>query len=261
MFLALARGEVAPLVKTLKELPAIPPECQWTNFVRNHDELTLDQLSETERAEVFAAFGPDEDMQLYGRGLRRRLPSMLDFDDDRIRLVYSLMFSLPGTPALFYGEEIGMVENLDIEGRLSSRTPMQWSTGSHAGFSSAPDGARLCRPLPENHTANVTDQRRDPHSLLNWMERLIRQRKECPELGWGQLELLHTKGSVLVHRCVWDGTAVVAVHNLGNTPATATMPKNCTRLADLLADNDTEPGEEITVEPYGFRWLRAHGHH
>jgi trehalose synthase len=260
MFLALARREVAPLAKVLKNLPEIPPECQWANFVRNHDELTLDKLSESERAEVFTAFGPEEGMQLYGRGLRRRLPSMLDFDDDRIRLVYSLMFSLPGTPTLFYGEEIGMVENLDIEGRLSCRTPMQWSDGPHAGFSTAPDGARLCRPLPEDHTANVAAQRRDPHSLLNWVERLIRQRRECPELGWGELELLQTKGSVLVHRCVWDGTAVLAVHNLDDKPATVTLPKNCTRYEDLFGDDDAKPGGEIAVAPYGFRWLRAHGH-
>jgi trehalose synthase len=261
MYLALARREVAPLAKVLKELPDIPAECQWTNFVRNHDELTLDQLSDAERAEVFAEFGPEEDMQLYGRGLRRRLPSMLDLDEKRIRLVYSLMFSLPGTPALFYGEEIGMVENLEIEGRLSSRTPMQWSGGPHAGFSNAPDGAKLCRPLPEDHKANVADQRRDPDSLLNWMERLIRQRKECPEFGWGELELLNTKGSVLVHRCVWDGSAVVAVHNLGDKPAKVSLPKDCTQLADLFGDDDAAPGAEITVEPYGFRWLRAHGHH
>jgi maltose alpha-D-glucosyltransferase/alpha-amylase len=183
---------------------------------------------------------------------------MMDFDEARIRLVYSLMFSLPGTPTLFYGEEIGMVENLAIEGRLSSRSPMQWSGEPHAGFSSAPDGARLCRPLPENHTANVADQRRDPHSLLNWMERLIRQRKECPEFGWGRLEVLHAKGSTLVHRCVWDGAAVVAVHNLGAEPTTVPLPKDCTRLTDLLGADDPEPGSELTVEPYGFRWLRAH---
>jgi maltose alpha-D-glucosyltransferase/alpha-amylase len=259
MYLALARRDVAPLVKALKEMPDIAPECQWANFVRNHDELTLDQLTDKERKEVFAAFGPEKSMQVYGRGIRRRLPSMLDFDTDRIKLVYSLMFSLPGTPTLFYGEEVGMVENLEIEGRLSSRSPMQWSPGRHAGFSDAPDGARLCRPLPENHDANVADQRRDPHSLLNWMERLIRQRKECPEFGWGRLELLHTKGSVLVHRCVWDGAAVVAVHNLGDEPATAPLPKDCDRLVDLLGEDDADPGDELTIEPYGFRWLRAHG--
>jgi trehalose synthase len=257
MFLALARESAAPLGKALKELPDIPPECQWANFVRNHDELTLDQLTDKERDEVFAAFAPDEDMRVYGRGIRRRLPSMLDFDEDRVRLVYSLMFSLPGTPALFYGEEIGMVENMAIEGRLSSRSPMQWSAGTHAGFSGAPDGARLCRPLPADRAANVADQRRDPGSLLNWMERLIRQRKECPELGWGRAEVLYAKGSVLVHRCAWRGTAVVAVHNLGAEPATAPLPADCDRLVDLFDGEDARPGDEVTVGRYGFRWLRA----
>ncbi|HEY0451835.1 hypothetical protein [Actinophytocola sp.] len=158
-------------------------------------------------------------------------------DQARIRLVYSLMFSLPGTPTLFYGEELGMRENLDIPGRRSARSPMQWSSSEpHAGFSTAPEGARLCRPLPEDTSANVTDQRRDPSSLLNWMERLIRQRKECPEFGWGELSLLHAKGPVLAHRCDWDGSTVVAVHNLG--------------------DNDCAPDEEIKLDPYGYRWLR-----
>ncbi|MBW3558058.1 MAG: alpha-amylase family protein, partial [Actinobacteria bacterium] len=111
MYLALARRDARPLAKALRQLPEIPEACQWATFVRNHDELTLDQLSENERAEVFAAFGPDEGMQLFGRGLRRRLPPMLDGDQRRVRLVYSLLFSLPGTPVLFYGEEIGMGEN------------------------------------------------------------------------------------------------------------------------------------------------------
>ncbi|OLF18193.1 alpha-amylase family protein [Actinophytocola xanthii] len=258
MYLALARKDVAPIVKALKSMPEIPAECQWANFVRNHDELSLDKLSDSERAEVFEAFGPEEDMQLYGRGLRRRLPSMMDGDQARIRLVYSLMFSLPGTPTLFYGEEIGMVENLEIEGRLACRTPMQWTAGTHAGFSSAPDGARLCRPLPEDQSVNVTDQRRDPDSLLNWMERVIRRRKECPELGWGTVTVLTDKGAALVHRCDWDGATVVAAHNLGDKPAKITLPKDdgWTVLEDLLGTQDAKPGEQITLEPYGYRWLR-----
>ena len=107
-------------------------------FVRNHDELTLDKLSDAERQEVFAAFGPDEDMQMYGRGLRRRLPTMLKGDPARIRMVYSLMFSLPGTPVLFYGEEIGMGEDLRAKGRSAVRSPMQWDDAENGGFSTAP---------------------------------------------------------------------------------------------------------------------------
>ena len=149
LYLALARESAAPLEQALAELPAIPSDCQWASFVRNHDELTLDKLSAAEREEVFAAFGPEKDLQLFGRGLRRRLPTMLDGDQQRMRMVYSLMFSLPGTPVLFYGEEIGMGENLAIEGRMSVRAPMQWSDEPNGGFSTVEDAKALCRPVTE----------------------------------------------------------------------------------------------------------------
>jgi trehalose synthase len=258
MYLALARQDARPLAKTLRSMPDIPPECQWANFVRNHDELSLDKLSDAERAEVFEAFGPSEDVQVYGRGLRLRLPTMLGGDQARIRLAYSLMFSMPGTPTLFYGEEIGMSENLDIPGRLSSRSPMQWSSERHAGFSTAPEGARLSRPVPEDVSANVAAQRHDPDSLLNWMERLIRQHKECPEFGWGELKVLHAKGAVLAHRYEWEGTAVVAVHNLSDHKESVTLNLDCTRLTDLLGADDHDPADELTLEPYGYRWYREH---
>jgi maltose alpha-D-glucosyltransferase/alpha-amylase len=208
---------------------------------------------------LFAAFGPDERMQIYGRGIRRRLPSMLDSNQDRIRLTYALMFSLPGTPTLFYGEEIGMTENLDIPGRYSVRTPMQWSPEPHAGFSTAPDGARLCRPLPDDHSANVAEQRREPDSLLNWMERLIRMRKECPEFGWGIFEQISSEGPVFAHRCDWNGNTVIAVHNLSDRSASQVLPRSdtWTKLVDLFGDEDCAPGDEIELKPYGYRWLRA----
>lgn len=259
LYLSLVREDAAPLGKALKAQPELPDDCQRVNFVRNHDELSLDQLTNKERAEVFAALGPDPDVQLYGRGIRRRLPSMLDGDERRIRLVYSLMFSLPGTPALFYGEEIGMSENLDIEGRLSVRSPMQWSGERHAGFSPAPEGARLARPLPADVSANVEAQRRAPDSLLNWMERLIRRRKECPELGWGRLELLEASGPVLAHRCDWQDRTIVAVHNLAGSKATFQLPGDdgWERLTDLFGTDDHAPGDDVELERYGHRWFRA----
>jgi maltose alpha-D-glucosyltransferase/alpha-amylase len=134
LFLSLAREDATPLRSALEALPDIPPECQWANFVRNHDELSLDKLTDSERAEVFAAFGPKPSQQLYGRGLRLRAPSMID-DEQRLRMAYSLMFSLPGTPTLFYGEEIAMRDNPQIEGRLAVRAPMRWSGERNAGFS------------------------------------------------------------------------------------------------------------------------------
>ncbi len=218
MYLSLARGDAGPLATTLRERPEIPAECQWANFVRNHDELTLDQLSDDERAEVFAAFGPDEDMQLFGRGLRRRLPPMLGGDAARIRMVYSLLFSLPGAPVLFYGEEIGMGENLDIPGRASVRTPMQWTSQSAGGFSSARP-SKLRRRPPDGRwsplAVNVEAQRRDPASQLNWTERMIRRRRELPELGWGRCTVLDTKvPSVLAHVVEGDDRVLLFVHQL-----------------------------------------------
>ncbi|MEY2533502.1 MAG: hypothetical protein QOF29_1412, partial [bacterium] len=208
LFLALARGEAEPLARALRGMPQLPQTASLGRFVRNHDELTLDKLSDDERQEVFARFGPDPDMQLYGRGLRRRLPTMLGGDQRAIRMVYSLAFSLPGTPVLFYGEEIGMGENLEVEGRMAVRTPMQWSAERNGGFSPADDAARLRRPLPKGpfgpEHVNVAAQRRDAGSLLNWFERLIRRRRECPELGFGTLQLLESGvPSVLAHRCDW----------------------------------------------------------
>jgi glycosidase len=269
MYLALARRDARPLAKALRRSPVIPPDSQWATFVRNHDELTLDQLSDSERQEVFAAFGPDPEMQLFGRGLRRRLPPMLDADQDRIRLVYSLLFSLPGTPVLFYGEEIGMGENLDVEGRMSVRTPMQWTDSPSGGFSHA-RRAKLRRPLSEGRfgplAVNVAQQRRDPDSLLNWMERIIRRRKETPEFGWGSVTVLDTsEATVLAHRCDWEGRSVLAVHNFADEPCIVTITVDCQdggSLIDLLdsgagLESLTAGSLELQLEAYGYRWFRA----
>lgn len=270
LYLSLVREDAGPLREALESLPPAPDDSQWANFVRNHDELTLDKRSEAERQEIFAAFGPDEGMQLYGRGLRRRLPSMLGGDQRRIRMVYSLLFSLPGTPVLFYGEEIGMAENLDVEGRMSVRTPMQWSNEPNAGFSTAP-AERLRRPVVEGGfgpaRVNVADQRRDPNSLLSWMERLIRQRKECPEFGWGACQLTDTGSpAVFAHRCDWNGRALLALHNLSSKPASITLtidePQDCDGLIDLLGERALTPldGRSVGVdlEGFGYRWYRVH---
>ncbi|HEX2105371.1 MAG TPA: alpha-amylase family protein [Solirubrobacteraceae bacterium] len=263
LFLALARGEAEPLARALRETPELPHTASLGRFVRNHDELTLDKLSDDERAEVFARFGADPGMQLYGRGLRRRLPTMLAGDERALRMVYSLAFSLPGAPVLFYGEEVGMGENLEVEGRMAVRTPMQWSPEPHGGFSTVDDPARLRRPLttgpfgPER--VNVAAQRRDPGSLLNWFERLIRRRRECPELGFGTLELLESgTPSVLAHRCDWDGSTVVAVHELAGREVEVTLPvTDGEALVDLFADAEHELPATLTLGPYAAHWFRV----
>jgi trehalose synthase len=268
MYLALARHDARPLARAMKRLPKIPPTCQWANFVRNHDELTLDQLTDKERQEVFDAFGPEPDMQLFDRGLRRRLPPMLDGDERRIRLVYSLLLSLPGTPVLFYGEEIGMGENLDIDGRMSVRTPMQWTDQRNGGFSSVPP-SRLQRPVVEGRfgpmAVNVSDQRRDPDSLLNWFERMTRRRRETPELGLGEATLLDTgDNAVLAHRVDHAGSTVVAVHNLADEPRQVRVAlgdvadRECTDLFDLGpgAPVDERGSVDLKLDGYGYRWFR-----
>jgi trehalose synthase len=271
MYLSLARVDAGPLAEALTGRPALSPDSQWATFVRNHDELTLDKLSEEERAEVFAAFGPEERMQVYGRGLRRRLPPMLDGDPRRIRMVYSLLFSLPGTPVLFYGEEIGMGEDLDAEGRLAVRTPMQWTAGRNGGFSTA-EPRRLPGPVVSGGFApefvNVQDQRHDPDSLLSFMKLLISRYRESPELGWGRFTALEQPhAAVLAHACVWDDGTMVAVHNLGPEPRTVPLTlEDCDathRLVDLLQEGSTPVSDdgavELGLEGYGYRWLRVVG--
>jgi trehalose synthase len=270
LYLSLARRDAAPLAKALTSRPEIPQDAQWATFVRNHDELTLDKLSEDERQEVFAEFGPEPRMQIYGRGLVRRLPTMLGGDPRRLRMVYSLMFSLPGTPVLFYGEEIGMGENLDAEGRSAVRTPMQWTPEPNGGFSTA-DAEHLPGPVvsggygPEH--VNVQDQRADQDSLLNFMRLLIARYRSCPELGWGRLEVLEQPhASVLAHRCTWGDGSLVAVHNLAEEAATVPLRlkdvgEEC-HLQDLLQDGTTPiAGDgtcEVQLDGYGYRWLRIH---
>ncbi len=269
MYLSLARRDARPLASALLSRPTTSPDSQWATFVRNHDELTLDKLSEAERQEVFDAFGPEPEMQVYGRGLTRRLPPMLNGDPRRIRMVYSLLFSLPGTPVLFYGEEIGMGENLAAGGRLAVRTPMQWTAQKNGGFSTAAP-SRLAGPVVEGgfspEHVNVDAQRRDPDSLLHFMTLLIRRYRDCPELGWGRFAVLEQPyDAVLAHSCTWDSACLIAVHNLGPEPLTVPLTlaglDSSATLVDLLCHGSTAVAQggsaEIMLEGYGFRWLRV----
>ncbi|WP_020393254.1 alpha-amylase family protein [Kribbella catacumbae] len=269
LYLSLARSDPAELAKALRERPEPPEEAQWGTFVRNHDELTLDKLTEEEKQEVFAAFGPDEDMQLYGRGLRRRLPTMLGNDQARIKMVYSLLFSLPGTPVLFYGEEIGMGENLAAEGRNAVRSPMQWTSKVNGGFSTAdPDdlaGLMVEGELSPEHV-NVADQRRDPDSLLNWIKLLAQRYRECPELSWGTCTILeHESPSVFAHKSEYAGGTLIALHNFSPEPTEVTLAVAGAgvgvRVADVLTGKTAEVANDGTlrhpVGAYGCCWLRV----
>ncbi|MDQ6855498.1 MAG: alpha-amylase family protein [Candidatus Dormibacteraeota bacterium] len=268
MALALARRRAEPINWALRTSPELPGSAQWATFIRNHDEEDLSQLSEGERDEVFAAFAPDEDMRLYGRGIRRRLAPMLGGDRRRLELAYSIQFTLPGTPVVRYGEEIGMGDDLSLPERNSIRTPMQWSGGRTAGFSTAePD--RLVRPIVTDSSfapekVNVGLQRDDPQSLLTWFERVLRCLRECPEIGENSCEVLDSgQPSVLAHRFAGPSGAMLFLHNLDEVPCTV-------QLSGQL-DHDGAPVEsfanrdygvldpnlaQLALDGYGYRWIR-----
>ena len=269
LYYALATGDLKPLIKALEATKERPQAAQWVHFLRSHDELDLGRLTHTQREKVFAAFGPTKEMQLYNRGIRRRFAPMVNDDRRRIELAYSLLFTLPGTPMLQYGDEIGMGDDLSLPERECARTPMQWSADRNGGFSSARRTVLpvISDPIYGYKRVNVEAQRRDPHSLLNWMERKIRMRKECPEISWGDWKILYTNASdVLVMEYTWRDHSLIVLHNFADQPRAVRIPVSVAGtqvLVDLLWTNDSRASEhghhEIELEPYGYRWFRARG--
>ncbi|MCZ2805714.1 alpha-amylase family protein [Modestobacter sp. VKM Ac-2983] len=269
VFAALARGEAGPLAEQLRRNPTPPRTSQWLNFLRNHDELNLSRVPEDQKADVMAAFAPEEDMRIFGRGIRRRLPPMVDGDRRRIELAMSLLMTLPGTPVLLYGEEIGMGDDLSAPGRRSVRTIMQWNDGPNGGFSTCTDD--LTAPLVTGgpfgyREVNVAAQRRREDSLLNRVERAIRVRKESPEFGWGSPAVLEAGDPrVLAHRCHWLEGAVLAVHNLSGDDVEVRLEpvelQQFEEFADVFGNDRFDPLDPadpvFRLSPYGYRWLRG----
>jgi maltose alpha-D-glucosyltransferase/alpha-amylase len=265
MFLALARGSATPVVTAIEASPQLPPSCSWATFLRNHDEIDLSGLRETERADVFAQFGPEKDMQLYDRGIRRRLAPMLGGDQRRIRLAYVLQLSLPGTPVIRYGEEIGMGDDLSLPQRDSIRTPMQWAEAPQGGFTTADQAVRPVIASGEfgYPAVNVRDQEGDPESLLGWFEETIRALRECPEFGCGTVKVLDAR-SEQVLALQYDaptGTILAAV-NLGEDACSLDLSDQ-TEAADgfpidVLADRGYPAADlgALELDGRGYRWLR-----
>jgi maltose alpha-D-glucosyltransferase/alpha-amylase len=274
LFYAFASADNAPLIAALEATKPRPASAQWAMFLRNHDELDLGRLSDEQRRRTFAAFGPKPEMQLYGRGIRRRLAPMLDGDRRRIELAYSLMMTLPGTVVLEYGDEIGMGDDLSLPERNAVRTPMQWSAEPHGGFTKSDQPALpVISSGPYGfERVNVAQQRRDPASLVNWMERIIRMRKEVPEVGYGDFVVLDTGSpEVLALRYDWRNNGVVVVHSLVGASRTITLRLRSDDeapgddddlLVNLLAEDHSRGSRgchTITLEPYGYRWYRVGG--
>jgi maltose alpha-D-glucosyltransferase / alpha-amylase len=269
VFYALASGDTRSLIKALQATKPRPATAQWAHFLRNHDELDLGRLTSKQRQTVFDAFGPEADMQLYKRGIRRRLAPMMQGDRRRLELAYSLMMTLPGTPVFRYGDEIAMGDDLRLPERDCARTPMQWSPESQGGFT-ASDKPILPviseGPYGFQHV-NVAAQKRDPNSLMDWTERMIRMRKEVPEIGWGDFSILATgKPSVLALRYEWRNNAALFVHNFSPVSCEvefAASAKLGGELVNLLSNDHSQPDAsgkyKVLLEPYGYRWFRVGG--
>ncbi len=267
LFLSLARQTAAAVREALLAMPSIPETCTWATFLRNHDEIDLSGLSDNERAECFAAFGPKATMQLYGRGIRRRLAPMLGGDRRQIELAYAIQCALPGTPVIRYGEEIGMGDDLALPERNALRTPMQWSTEANGGFSTAA-GDALVRPIVSGafgpKSVNVDSQRSDDQSLLAWFERMLRTLRECPEFGSGRWELLDPAVASVLAMCYSAPTGtVIALSNLGEESATvdlrAELPPDA-RLLEVFGNrrygHNFDDLSALELDGWGYRWLR-----
>jgi maltose alpha-D-glucosyltransferase/alpha-amylase len=221
MFMALRLEDRKPLIDIIERTPPIPDSCQWGIFLRNHDELTLEMVTDVERAYMWDEYAQDPRARI-NLGIRRRLAPLMENDRRRIELMNGLLMSLPGSPIMYYGDEIGMGDNVYLGDRNGVRTPMQWNSGWNAGFSTA-DPERLWLPLISNavngyQAVNVESQRRNATSLLNWMRRLIQVRRSTHVFGRGSIEFLKPANHrVLAFTRTLGRERVLAVSNLAGT--------------------------------------------
>ncbi|HET6243714.1 MAG: alpha-amylase family protein [Bacteroidetes bacterium] len=267
LFLAMAREDPQPLISALNNIRGISG--QWVNFLRHHDELNLEMLEESQRNEVFEAFAPEQDMRIYGHGIRRRLPPMLNGDRKKMELIYSVMFSLPGIPLINYGEEIAMGDDLSQKGRSSVRTIMQWDNLKNSGFSKAPalmlEHSLIDFGEFDYKKINVNEQQNNPDSFLNWMQRLISTRKQCPQLGYGQWRVLESDTkSVFSFYCEYEKDRIVLLHNFKGVKCDIKLDGSVKKFENLIEifSNRKYPTIEtlnapISIDEYGYRWFKC----
>lgn len=254
IFLALAQGDVTPIVDILNATPTIPPRSQWAVFLRNHDELTLEMVNESERQAMYRAYAPDPRMIL-NLGLRRRLAPLLGRDPRRLLLAHALLLTLPGTPVLYYGDEIGLGDNLELPDRNGVRTPMHWDASPNAGFSAAPAEQLYAQPLPDYVRVNVATQRADLNSWWHTLRHLLALRKQHPLIGAAPCTAsLAAHPAVLQLRFVAENSAFIGIFNFAPTAYTLTLSSPGQLITHAPATY--LEGERLTLGGYGFAWLR-----
>ena len=266
MFMAVRREEAVPIYEVLAQTPPIPENCQWGLFLRNHDELTLEMVSDDERDYMYAEYAKDPRMKL-NVGIRRRLAPLLDNGRDEIQLMTAILFSLPGSPVIYYGDEIGMGDNVFLGDRDGVRTPMQWTGDRNGGFSGADFAQLYAPPLMDPvfgyQAVNVEAQLRTPSSLLRWLHRFIELRKEHPVFGFGTYEPIETSNSrIFAHIRRFESDVILCVHNVSRSAQAVEL--------DLSAYQGRHPVEMfgrsrfprigelpylLTLAPRGFFWF------
>jgi maltose alpha-D-glucosyltransferase/alpha-amylase len=266
MYMAIAREDSFPITDILRQTPPIADACQWAIFLRNHDELSLEMVTDSERQYLWQAYASDRRARI-NLGIRRRLAPLLEGDRRRVELMNSLLLSMPGSPVIYYGDEIGMGDNIHLGDRNGVRTPMQWSPDRNGGFSGV-DPAELSLPAAMDplygyQAVNVEAQRRDQHSILNWTRRMLTVRRSHPAFGRGTLTLLSPKNrKVLAYIREHDGDTVLCVVNLAHSLEAVELDLShfSGRVpVELSAGSQFPPIGELTylltVPPFGFYWF------
>ncbi|HET7213544.1 MAG TPA: maltose alpha-D-glucosyltransferase [Terriglobia bacterium] len=267
MFMAIKLEDRKPIIEILQKTPQIPENCQWSIFLRNHDELTLEMVTDEERDYMYDEYAKDRTAKL-NVGIRRRLAPLLDNDRRRIELMNGMLLSLPGTPIVYYGDEIGMGDNIYLGDRNGVRTPMQWNGGWNGGFSST-DPERLYSPLISNTVygyqgVNVLSQQRSEHSLLSWMRRIVKLRKASSVFGRGSIEFLDPENHrVLAYIRQWENSRILVVNNLSSSAQAAELDLKQLRgfiPIEMFGGNPFPRIGELpyllTLGPYQFFWFR-----
>lgn len=261
IYMAMKKGDPAPIRWALENTPSIPDGCQWCTFLRNHDELTLEMVTPEERDYMWQQYAPDPRMKL-NLGIRRRFAPLLDNNIEKMKQANAILFSLPGTPIIYYGDEIGMGDNIDLFDRNGVRTPMQWSADApNAGFSEANQTyAPVINTQPYSlQQVNVADQQKDPASFLNFMKHLVKLRKERPYLAESDIQFLETTSPNTL--CVVRGSGekqMIALHNLGDCNAYVTFQTalGFTPKIELLTGTPINLGlKTIRLAPHQSAWL------
>ena len=264
IFKALAKSDCAPIIEIMKITPSIPENCQWCTFLRNHDELTLEMVTEEDRQFLWDVYAPVKRMRL-NLGIRRRLAPLLDGDTTKIELLYAVLFSLPGTPIIYYGDEIGMGDNIYLEDRDGVRTPMQWNAGKNAGFSTVME-EKLHLPIIKSDEfsytkINVAAQEKDPNSLFNRVRNLLAIRKADPLLSSEQYEIipLADHPALLFIKRSQDEHSIFALHNLSNISISIDMNlylKQEEILYNLIEEKRIDTNQ-IVLAPFNYIWIKT----